>query len=270
MLMGIIKEKNYHTVELLEYRLPHRNLHFQQGHVCEPLYKLSPCSTLFYNLQGFIVDTDEMKIMVVFDHLRTKFKEVFYACKNEVIDESLMLWRGNILFRQYIPSKCHRFDLKLFIRCDCKTRFAKYLVLYTGAATEVTKDMSLGLSGAVVKTFTDPFLDNNHVLFVDNWYTSPGLVEFLLSRQTGGCGAVKRPRKNMPVVAPLANKGDVVYKQANHILSVLWTDKREVALLSTIHNTLMVRYLSTFTPSPIGGEIYLFPIVWRSESKNLP
>lgn len=44
-------------------------------------------------------------------------------------------------------------------------------MLYTGDGTEVTDDRSLGLSGAVVMTLMEPYLDKNHVLYVDNWYT---------------------------------------------------------------------------------------------------
>ncbi|KAG7154982.1 PiggyBac transposable element-derived protein 4-like 9 [Homarus americanus] len=97
--------------------------------------------------------------------------------QNVVFDESLMLWRGNIGFCQYIPSKHHRFGLKLFVICNCKTGFMLDIVLDTRNATEVTDDMSLGMAAAVVKTLMAPFLNNNHCLYVGNWYTGPALFE---------------------------------------------------------------------------------------------
>ncbi len=109
------------------------------------------------------------------------------------------------------------------------------IVLYTGSRTEITGDRSLGLSGSVVMTLMEPYLDNNHVLFVDNWYTSPALFEFLYFGQTGGCGTVTKRRKHMPYFPPLANKGDCVYKKAKDTLAVIWRDKREVTLLTTVH-----------------------------------
>lgn len=114
------------------------------------------------------------------------------------------------------------------------------ILLYTGAETEVTADRTLGLSGAIVQTLVEPYLDKNHVLFVDNWYTSPDLFDFLLSRQTGACGTVRRDRRNLPFVEALKDKGDVVHRKANNILFVVWKDKREVSLLSTIHNPVSV------------------------------
>ncbi len=91
-----------------------------------------------------------------------------------------------------------------------------------------------------MQTLTEPYLDKNHVLFVDNWYLSPNLFEFPLSGQTGACGTVKRQRKNRPVIVPVAARGDIVHKQAKSILAVVWKDKHEVSLLSTIHNPSMV------------------------------
>ena len=194
------------------------------------------------NLKAYANNTTEKmnKIRIVFDHLRGKFKDAFYPYKNVNIDESLMLWRGNISFHQYIPSKLHRFGLKLFALCDCKTGFVQDIVLYTGAGTDVTDDKSLGLSGAVVMTLMEPYLDKNHVLYVDNWYTGPALFEALSSRETGGCGTVTKRRKHMPCFPPLPNKGDCAYKKAKNTLAVLWKDKREVTLLTTIHHPQMV------------------------------
>ncbi len=151
-----------------------------------------------------------------------------------------MLWHGNISFRQYIPLKRHRFGLKLFAIWDCKTSFVQDIVLYTEDGTEVTEDRSLGLSGAVVMTLMEPYFDKNHVLYVDNWYTSPALFEFLCSRQTGGCGTVTKRRKHMPYFPPLANKEDCTYRKAKGTLAVMWKDKWEVTFLTTVHHPQMV------------------------------
>ena len=41
----------------------------------------------------------------------------------------------------------------------------------------------------------EPFLGKGHVLFTDNFYTSPSLAEFLLQNNTHLCGTVKHNRK---------------------------------------------------------------------------
>ncbi len=44
----------------------------------------------------------------------------------------------------------------------------------------------------------------------------------------------------MPYFPPLANKGDCAYRKAKGALAVIWKDKREVRLLTTIHHPQMV------------------------------
>ncbi len=93
MLMGIIRKNNYKaycstdpviqtpvfnkaTMSVNRFASILRALHF------------------FDNLQGYLTSSvgKIKKIMAVCEHLRAKFKEVFYPYKNVVIDESLVLW----------------------------------------------------------------------------------------------------------------------------------------------------------------------------------
>jgi len=49
----------------------------------------------------------------------------------------------------------------------------------------------LGNSGAVVLSLLSPsYLEKGHVLFVDNWYSSPLLFRHLHKCNTGACGTV--------------------------------------------------------------------------------
>lgn len=62
---------------------------------------------------------DRMRnIRPIFDCICKSFKSSFKPFQNLVTDESLVLWRGHLHFGQYIPSKRHRFGLKIFLLCD--------------------------------------------------------------------------------------------------------------------------------------------------------
>lgn len=190
--------------------------------------------------------TDKMRrIRMVFDYLKDRFLSSFYPYRDLVIDESLLLWRGNISFRQYIPSKRHRFGFKLFVMCDCKSGYVQDIVLYTGDQTELVDDRSTGLSGAVVKTMIDRYLHCGHVLYLDNWYTSPLIAKYLHLQETGICGTVKAGRRHMvkssqELGRKLLRK-EVVFYKCNNILATSWYHNREVNLLSTIHRPLVHR-----------------------------
>lgn len=129
-----------------------------------------------------------------------------------VIDESLVLWRGN-MFKQHIPSKRHQFSFKIFVMCDCKTGYVQNIVLYTGDQT----DRITGLSGAVVKTMMEKFLYLGHILYLDSWYTSPILARYLHQQATGVCGMVKSSRKHMVKVGRKLTKKEVVFYQVHNI-----------------------------------------------------
>lgn len=66
-----------------------------------------------------IADTsDKMyKIRYLIEDLNEKFVKYYTPGRNVCIDESMMAWRGNLNFRQYIPSKRHKYGIKFFKLC---------------------------------------------------------------------------------------------------------------------------------------------------------
>lgn len=49
--------------------------------------------------------TSYCKIKPIIDFFNTRMFELYYPTKNVVIDESMMLWRGRLQFRQYMKGK---------------------------------------------------------------------------------------------------------------------------------------------------------------------
>ena len=70
--------------------------------------------------------------------------------------------------------------------------------MYTGDQTEIERGMPIGMSGAVVMKLLEKYLGHGHVLYIDNWYTSPLLARELFLKDTGVSGTVKKRRKYMP------------------------------------------------------------------------
>lgn len=187
------------------------------------------------------------KIRMVVDHFRDTFKNCLYPFQNIVIDESLMLFKGRISFRQYIPSKRHRFGIKFFVIVDCETGYLLDFILYTGAATEITNfDDNLGKSGNIVMTLTEKYWNKGHVLYTDNWYSSPLLFDKLFHKKINCCGTVKANRRYMPPLKDKLQRGEVQYMATDKLLAIKWQDKREVRMLSTLHNNRMETVTSAY------------------------
>ncbi|KAJ8349352.1 hypothetical protein SKAU_G00244820 [Synaphobranchus kaupii] len=175
------------------------------------------------------------KIRNVFNALTSAFKRSFIPYKDLCVDESLMLWKGRLGFRQYIPSKRHRFGIKFFVLCDVVTGYVQDMVIYTGATTSIESVEGLGVSGSVVMTLLAPHLGKGHVLYVDNWYSSPTLFQHLLHQGTGACGTVRLNRRGMPTFPKKMKRGEVTFRENGTQLAVKWQDKRDVNFLTTVH-----------------------------------
>lgn len=131
----------------------------------------------------------------------SRFKKYFNPFQKMVVDESLLLYKGRLVFKMYIPSKRHRFGIKLSVLCDYDTGIVLDIIVYTGTDVDipkVNKNDPLGMSVAIIEKMMAPYLGKGHVLYTDNWYTSPALCQFLHENKTVSCGTARISRKFMP------------------------------------------------------------------------
>lgn len=154
----------------------------------------------FVNNEGVQHNNRLYKIENILDLIRRTFSSIFYPFQNLVIDESLILFKGRLSFKQYIKTKRHRFGIKLYVLCDCDTGIVLDFLVYTGKGNSISKNnvVGLGTSGNVVVDLMEPYLDKGHSLFTDNFYSSPTLSNYLFDRKTNSCGTVRLNRLHMP------------------------------------------------------------------------
>ena len=123
---------------------------------------------------------------------------------------------------------------------DCQIDTVLDFIVYTGASTELKYDRNLGVSGSVVMTLEEPYVNKGHSLYLDNWYTSSRLFEKLHELKTGACGTVRKNRIGSPNFSKLV-RGDFDYRNTDNLMLLKWQDKREVIMLSSIHEPRMIR-----------------------------
>lgn len=78
-----------------------------------------------------------------------------------------------------------------------------------------------------------------YVEFLNNWFTSPSLCQYLHENDTGTCGTVRENSKYMPELPVGQRVGDCVRKKCENVLTVKWKDKRRGIALSTLHEGQM-------------------------------
>nr|XP_047143975.1 piggyBac transposable element-derived protein 4-like [Hydra vulgaris] len=109
------------------------------------------------------------------------------------IDESMIPFRGRLRFRMYIPSKRHKYGIKIFKLCS-NNGYTYNLSIYAGKEDQPRYG---SVAERVVLKLMENLLGHGRILYTDNWYT----------KQNG-----------------------------DGIMILKWKDKREVIMLSSIHD----------------------------------
>lgn len=181
------------------------------------------------------------KIKPVLEYFQSKFQSLFHPGKFFAVDESLLLWKGRLSWKQYIPKKRSRFGIKSFELCDCSTSYLWNFIIYSGRETDLDADNVHSQGTKVVMKLANDLLGVGRCCVTDNFYSSPELFGLLQDGNTDAFGTCRTNRKGMSSVLSHAKlkKGDVVTKRKGRFLAVRWKDKRDVCMLSTYHQGIM-------------------------------
>lgn len=173
------------------------------------------------------------KINNVLGPIISNIQTKYYPKECLSLDESMLLWRGRLSFRQYIPSKAHKYGIKFFELCT-DDGFILDLIIYKGKGT-VTD--SRGVTFGIVDKLMKNYLGKGHTLYMDNYYNSVQLAEYLYKNKTHVVGTLRKNRKENPsITSAKLKKGEAVHAQKNNVHVTKWVDKREVCMISTKHN----------------------------------
>ena len=178
------------------------------------------------------------RVEYIVNYLNDLMKSLYIPEQHLSIDESMMLWRGRLVFRQYIKNKKHRYGIKFFELCEDGGILLRTSI-YCGTA--YPDPLDLGQTSAVVLHLMDGLLDKNYKLYTDNYYNSVKLSEELAKRKTGMCGTLRSNRKHIPkrVSEAKLKKGSCVFQSTNHTTVCKWKDKRDVLSISNMHQCTM-------------------------------
>lgn len=170
------------------------------------------------------------KLRPYINHLLDAFPSSYYPHENLTVDEGTCGFRGRIYFRVYNKNKPDKYGIKLYVVCDSLTGYVLKLEVYTGK----TEDSSI--IGLFRRILSD-YLGKGHTVFMDRFYTSPAVFDFLWTNNTKAVGTCMRNRKELPktVVLKKLKTNETVFMRRDHLLCLKWKDKRDVLALSTAH-----------------------------------
>jgi hypothetical protein len=180
------------------------------------------------------------KIKPFFDALINRFRTVYIPDQCIAVDESLMLWKGRLAMKQYIPMKRARFGLKSYELCESKTGYIWNSIVHIGTAMQLLESRDGLKSSRIVLSLIHDLLGKGYCLFTDNWYSSPALFKELSDNQTDAVGTVRLNRQNMPAdLRRKITRGQVIACYMSEMMALKWKDKKDVSMLSTFHGNEM-------------------------------
>ena len=177
------------------------------------------------------------KIRKIFDILNNKFCELYNPSEHLAVDEVIVLFKGRVIFRQYIPKKHKRFGIKIYKLCD-SLGYTYDMSVYLGKQKQHATNEITATHGTVLQ-LVRRVEGVGHKLYMDNYFSSPALFDDLAERKINSCGTVRNDRRGMPQdIRPKhmkLKKGDIVTRVKGHLSAVRWKDKRDVYVLTNMH-----------------------------------
>ena len=186
--------------------------------------------------------------------MKRNFCEVYSPEQYLSFDEGCCPWKGRLSWRVYNPKKPNKFHMKLFQVCEASSGYILGFDVYTGSTECAMFAETVGVSDeAVGDSITAKvvvgllaytgLVGKGHFIYMDNFYSSPVLFDELNLLDTYCCGTLRSNRRQVPEAikqVKLKNNGDTVFRRRDNLLALKHHDKRDVCMLSTIHQATYV------------------------------
>ena len=191
------------------------------------------------------------KVRPMLDMMDRNFTKSYKCGRDLSFDEGCCPYKGRVSFRCYNPAKPSKWHLKLFEVSDARTGYVIAFDVYTGKnktrcalnADVLDPDSTQTTKVVVGLMQKGNLLGKGHHVYMDNYYSSPDLFLELHNKECFACGTCRKNRKNLPkavTAVKLKRKGDCVFRRDGPLLCLKWWEKKDVLMLSTIHEAIFV------------------------------
>lgn len=167
-------------------------------------------------------------IRVVFDKWEAHLKALYIPGQNVTVDEQLIPYRGRCPFIVYIPSKPHRYGIKVWCVCDSETFYVYEMEIYLGKEPNTRLEVNQG--ERMVLQLTEGLQGRN--VTCDNFFTSHSLAVKLLLRKMPLVGTIRKNRNELPpVLLQMKRKpvhhSEFIFDHNNKITLVSYVPKKK-------------------------------------------
>jgi len=169
--------------------------------------------------------------------MNNKFHELYNPTEHLAIDEVIVLFKGRVIFRQYIPNKHKLFGIKIYKLCNT-LGYTYDMSVYRGKQ-RLLATQEISVTHGTVLELVRRVEGLGHKLYMGSYFSSPALFDDLFGRKINCCGTVHNDRRGMPKDissrAIKAKKGDIIMRVRGNPSIVHWKDKCNVYVLTNMH-----------------------------------
>jgi len=188
------------------------------------------------------------KVRPLIDLCNDLFKRYNTPGKNLSIDETMVKFKGRIKFRQYIKSKPVKYGIKCYLICNSFNGYCYGIIVYTGKGT-MKKLKGMSLTETVVTDLISPYINKGRVLYVDNFFNTIPLNNYLWENNTGMIGTMRknRTKSKNKIKFPKTKKSYNIYMNSdnnNNICLIYINDRKEFIMTTNKSFPQNVQYKS--------------------------
>ena len=159
------------------------------------------------------------KLRTVFDTLTEAYAKFYNPLEHLAVDKVTVKFKGIVIFRQYIPKKRKLFSIKIYKLYD-ESVYTYDMSVYLGTDSHSSTD-DMTATHTTVKHLTCRAEGLGHKILMDNFFSSPRLLDDLDRRKINLCRTVQPNRKDMtcdsgPKQVKL-KRGDLWVRRFDHI-----------------------------------------------------
>lgn len=131
-----------------------------------------------------------------------------------------------------MPVKPTKYRIKVWMATDSSNGYMLNFDVYLGK--ELGQRQIHGLGYDVVTKMITPFMNKNHHVYFDIFFSSVRLSEHLWVQKTYACAPVQINRKDLsPCARQKLRPGQQVFRQKGKLVFTKWHNKRDVSVISS-------------------------------------
>ncbi|XP_064629269.1 piggyBac transposable element-derived protein 4-like [Lineus longissimus] len=196
------------------------------------------------------------KLRKIIDCFAPKFMDSYDPGKVMSLDEGLYLWKGRLVFKQYIANKPAKYGIKSYLLCD-SAGYTWNFIVCTGEDKMIpylgNQDDDPFKTEAIprivvylIREGADPNVVGEYrQLYMDRYYNSPALTEHLMEQKIYTCGTQDMRRKGVPpaVKNAVVRVGEIIHRQKRNMTVISWREKKTkkpCTMISNMHNADLI------------------------------